>query len=277
MSSHKIAGPHLVYPVHTHDPREAAHNPSSVGEGKGQFKGARFHHGARSMTMGRAPSGRSSLRGAGGRGGLSARRALGNQGLTEIDCMHDESLHSVDESSSEQLIGRIKAAQQDHEQREGHEEGDGRQPARMFQMAAAHGTDRTGDDSGVATARGRDAMSTPLPSMRTVGDMVQFIHSCVQKDPTGKSLGQILRRINAAVLRKEIDVPVVSRVADARVLLVEAFGGGKSSMQNAAPSMRNMHLMLPLWLVNLGRNRTDEQQARSAARLSSQRAFFDMK
>lgn len=244
----------------------------------GHFKGALFQHGALSILMRRGPIGRMPLRNAGKRSG-APNRTRSNQDVQDVGFLLDGDDHLLEESAADRLALRFKSFQEHDEQGPSDDRGGERRFARMFQMPATQSSAIASGKSGTATHDAAQAalVAVPLPSMSSLRDVVSFIHTCTLKDPTGKSISQILRRVNAAVLRKEIDVPVITKFADARDVLIEIFGVAQMSKESANPSMRSLHLQLPLWLVNLGRHRTSEQRVEAAARVSSQRAVLDMK
>ena len=279
MSNGKISGSNPFHSVHIGDATAASQDHTLHHTSHGHFKGALFRHGGLGVLMRRGPTGRMPLRNAGAKRGTGAKRTANLEGVTELDFLHDEDQHLIEESSAELLARRIKSFQKEEEPGSEHGEGGERRFARIFQMPVAELSSGAGFKGAGASAEAKPAAlaAVPLPSMRSLDDVVKFIHSCTEKDPTGKSVSQILRRINAAVLRKEIDLPVVTKVADARNVLIKIFGAAQMSKESASPSMRNIHALLPLWLVNLGRQRSSEQRVQAAARVSSQRATLDMK
>ena len=279
MSSGKISGNNRLQTVRIGDTPAAPQDPAPQHATHSHFKGALFRLGGLQFLMRRGPIGRMPLRNAGAKRGVGANRAAGIEGVNDVDFLHGDDDHLVGESSAEQFARRFKAYQSDEEQGSGREGGGEQRFARMFQMPVGEVSSRVASKSGMTAAEAKQAelAAVPLPAMRSLSDVVSFIHSCAEKDPTGKSVSHILRRINAAVLRKEIDLPTVTKVTDARNVLIDIFGVAQMSKDGASPPMRNIHLMLPLWLVNLGRQRSNEQRMQAAARVSSQRAVLDMK
>lgn len=108
----------------------------------------------------------------------------------------------------------------------------------------------------------------PLPEMHSLRDVLQLIRSTSIADPSGKSLPMLLRRINAAVLQDKVSLPKITKAAEAREMLIDIFGKGHQGPSALSPTQRSLHAMLPLWLINLGRQRTPTQQTHAAARLS---------
>ena len=279
MSSGKISGSNPFHHVRISDAPPASQDPALHHASHGHFKGALFRHGGPGILMRRGPVGRMPLRSAGTKRKTGAKRNANLEGVTDLDFLQDEDTHVIEDSSAELLVRRINAFQKQEDPGSDREDGGERRFARMFQLPVAEVNSASGFKSTGTSKEAKQAAlaSVPLPAMRSLGDVVKFIHSCTEKDPTGKSVSQILRRINAAVLRKEIDLPVVTKVADARTVLIEIFGAAQMSRGTASLSMRNIHALLPLWLVNLGRQRSSEQRVQAAARVSSQRAALDMK
>lgn len=279
MSYGKISGANLLNVVRSNDAADPLQDPALNHASHGHFKGALFRHGGLNILMRRGPTSRMPLRNSGTKRGSKSNRAARAESVTDADALQEEDEFQVEESNTDQLVRRFKSFQNNQEHESGREGSSERRFARMFQMPIGKVSGKAAPSDGIRTAESMQAKlaAVPLPAMRTLGDMVGFIHSCVEKDPTGKSISQILRRINAAVLRKEIDLPMVTKVADARRVLIEIFGTTQMSKENVSPSMRNIHLMLPLWLVNLGRQRSGEQQVQAAARVASQRSVLDMK
>lgn len=279
MSYGKISGANLLNVVRSNDAADPLQDPALDHASHGHFKGALFRHGGLSILMRRGPTSRMPLRNAGTKRGSKSNRAARAESVTDADALQEEDEFQVEESNTDQLVRRFKSFQNNQEHESDREGSGERRFAQMFQVPIGKVSGEAAPGGGMRTAESMPAKlaAVPLPAMRTLGDMVGFIHSCVEKDPTGKSLSQILRRINAAVLRKEIDLPMVTKVADARRVLIEIFGTTQMSKETVSPSMRNIHLMLPLWLVNLGRQRSSEQRAQAAARVASQRSALDMK
>ncbi len=286
MSNGKISGSNPFNPIpipinNAADPLQDPALRQATHGHHGHFKGALFRHGELSIPMRRGPIGRMPLRNAGSKRSVKAKRTPRAQDVEDHDFLQDQDQdqYRIEESSAEQLARRFKSFQSKQEEESGREGSGERRFARMFDMRASTAVDGVERKTGISTEQAKHAAlaNVPLPSMASLGDVVKFVHACVEKDPTGKSVPHVMRRINAAVLRKEIDVPVVTKIADARRVLIDIFGVGHLSKDSASPSMRNIHLMLPLWLINLGRQRTNEQRLQAAARLSSQRAVFDVK
>lgn len=263
----------------SHSPASAP-DPASHRTAHGNFKGALFEYSTLNILMRRGPTGRMPLRNAGsGKRNVGAKGPRRGVAVTEVDFMQNEDEHVIEESAFDKLSVRFKSFQNEDDQNSSGGTGDERRFERLFQMPS---NDTVGIDSNKAAfatpqARQSAVAATPLPTMKTLGDVVKFIHACVDKDPSGKSVSQILRRINAAILRQEINLPVITKVADARNVLIEVFGVGNLARDGLNPSLRNVYLMLPLWLVNLGRQRTSEQRVQAAGRVSSQRAALDSK
>ena len=144
-----------------------------------------------------------------------------------------------------------------------------------FKMSAV--TERSGTLSKESYTVGK-AFQRPselkIPPMQSMSEVVKFLHTCTQTDPSGKSLSLVLRRIGAAVLRNEIKLPIVNKVADARNVLIEIFGAGYKGTDAMPASLRSFHQIFPLWLVNLSKTRTAAQQSAAAARTELQSQVF---
>ena len=109
--------------------------------------------------------------------------------------------------------------------------------------------------------------SLPLPPMHSLDDVVRVIHAATQSDPAGESIGMLLKQINAAVMRREIKLPTLTLVSEARAALIGAFGTGDSNARPVSESLRSVHTLLPLWLINLSKRRTALERVQAAARL----------
>ena len=279
MSSGKITGANPFKNVRVSDSTISALDPALHHASHGHFKGALFRQGGFGSLIPRGPNGRMPLRNAGTKRNVGTKRPANIEDVTEVDFLHGEDDHLVGESSADQLARRFKAFQNNEEHSPGRDGGGEQKFARMFQMPVGDVRSKAAPNGAMTTAEAKQAAlaAVPLPPMRSLGDMLSFIQSCAEKDPTGKSVHRILGRINAAVLRKEIKFPTVNKLADARTVLIEVFGVAQMSKTGASPSMRNIYLMLPIFLVNLGRQRSSEQRAQAAARVLSQRAALDMK
>jgi hypothetical protein len=242
----------------------------------GRFKGVLFLAGNYSTTMRRGPTPRMPLRSPSGKRGVGRSKPAAG-GATE----ENEVDHAEESTASEalQLLGmRIGTqSQQDGSEQESNQ---GRQEERrferLFQMAAttSRPSAQAAADARVkATGVGGRAPAAaaalqPLPPMHTLDDVVRVVQAATQADPTGKSVAVLLRRINAAVLRDEIRLPAVTRIGETRAALIDAFGGAARRHEPADDSLRAVHAMLPLWLINLSRPRTALGRAQAAARLS---------
>lgn len=279
MSNGKISGSNPFSAIRINDAADPLQDPALRHASHGHFKGALFRHGGLHILMRRGPIGRMPLRNAGTKRAGKPARTSGAQTVEDLDFLEEEDQFLIEESSAETLARRFKSFQSKQEEQSGREGSSERGFARMFDMPPLGAVGGVGKKTGLSADQARQAAlaNVPLPFMASLGDVVKFVHACAEKDPSGKSVSHVLRRINAAVLRNEIDVPVVTKIADARSVLIDIFGIVQSSKDNANPSLRNIHLMLPLWLINLGRQRTSEQRVQAAARLSSQRAVFDIK
>ena len=243
-----------------------------------QLKEAFFQQSGMSLQMRRGPIQRMPLRPAkAGRSGTARGPGrVGNQSdEPDFDLPADE---IPADHALKNLPVEFRSRQ---ESNSGNQEGgdrDERRLQKLFSMSPiqASATAATGvvAATGDVAARARalkkaDAITlAPLPDIRSLRDVLQLIQSTGMADPTGKSVPVLLRRINAAVLQNKITIPRVDKIADARELLIEIFGKGHQGAVALSPTQRSMHAMLPLWLLNLGRERTLTQQTQAAARLS---------
>ena len=192
-----------------------------------------------------------------------------------------------DEVAAEEGLKRIPAGFESRDDSEGRHKQDGgdrdeRRLKKLFSMAAAPSvpTGSVTIGAGTITARARSLNPSPavtlapLPELHSLRDVLHLIQSTSLADPSGKSVPLLLRRINAAVLQNKIDLPKISKVADTRELLIDIFGKGHQNPSTLSASQRSLHAMLPLWLLNLGRQRTPTQQSHAAARLSLPRTDY---
>ena len=194
-----------------------------------------------------------------------------------------------DEVKPEQGLKRIPAGFESRDDSEGRHKQEGgdrdeRRLRRLFSMAAAPlaptASAGTTIGAGTITARARGlnppaaVTVAPLPELHSLRDVLHLIQSTSLADPSGKSVPLLLRRINAAVLQNKIDLPKIAKVADARELLIDIFGKGHHAPAPLSATQRSLHAMLPLWLLNLGRQRTPTQQIHAAARLSLPRTDY---
>lgn len=235
------------------------------------FKGALFEHGGHGGPMRRGPTPRMPLRSPAGKRGAGRARPAAGGAIDEGEAEHSEETHVPDEVRLLQV--RIQPqSEQDGSQDESNEgRRDEKRFERIFQRAPVFGKLNEGalhavKDAGKSLALPPDRVL--LPPLHSLEDVMRFIHAATQTDPGGKSIAVLLRRINAAVLRNEIKLPIVTRVSEARAALIDAFGTGHDGRKMAGESLRSVHAMLPLWLINLSKRRTALQQTHAAARLS---------
>lgn len=122
--------------------------------------------------------------------------------------------------------------------------------------------------SSSAAAKARAVAATPLPPMQSLTEVLKFLHNTLQSDPSGTLARDMMRKISQSVLRNEMTLQTVRKATEARSLLVEAFGKGYQGSEPLSPLVRKLHLMLPIWLLNLGKTRTAPGRLQAAARLS---------
>ncbi|MES2831687.1 MAG: hypothetical protein V4695_06820 [Pseudomonadota bacterium] len=122
--------------------------------------------------------------------------------------------------------------------------------------------------SNAAAAKAQVAAATPLPPMQSLTEVVKFLHGTLQSDPSGLSARAMMKKISQAVLRNEISLQTLRKSPEARSLLVEAFGKGYKGSEPLSPLVKKLHVMLPIWLLSLGKTRTGPGRLQAAARLS---------
>lgn len=237
-------------------------------QGVTHFRGAFFQQGGLANLPRRGPTPRMPLKSA------NATKRASSSGRKKNDYVAgdaDGDFSSLDGLESEHDSGYVDLHFNTSQDRDESSQNEGdrehRRFNRMFEMAP---TAIENKSSSIRTTINRvqeRREATPLPPMTSLADLVGFIHTSVKSDPSGKSLGLLLRRLNAAVMRNEIPLPTTAKIADVRQTLIDIFGVGHN-VESTSPSMQNIYRILPLWLMNLGRKRTAMQQCQAAARLT---------
>ena len=148
---------------------------------------------------------------------------------------------------------------------------------KLFSMSEPPTLESAGGAGAAAGARGSRAQSlnrsvalapAPLPELHSLRDVLSLIHSTNLTDPSCKSAELLQRKISAAVMDNKISLPKIRRLEDVSELLVDVFGKGHQGSTPLSTSQINFHLRLPVWLLNLGRQRTPLQQTHAGARQS---------
>jgi hypothetical protein len=235
------------------------------------FNGALFQQGRLAGQFKRGPIARMPLKGAksnakGAKGKGSKSRHISSSEEGEIEsASHEVSSDDLEISQVPVLFGTDGDGENDHSDDRG--DGEKKRFERFIQMPALTAVDQ-GSEKSTSSSKATQAVALkPLPPMNSLKEVVKFIQSSVQSNPTNNSMAQTLRQINAAVLRNEISLPKITKVSDARNILIEIFGKGHGP-DSAQASLRGIYAMLPLWLVNLSKRRTVGGQKQAAARLS---------
>ena len=279
MSIHKIGGSGSVIPgggpsapvspVAASAPVTAAPGTSEHGHGR-HFNGALFRQQGQQSPLRRGPTVRMPLRSV-----TSKRPTLRSRSSTSVGLDAEEGELATETVAPEGvhpfepgILFQSNCDDDDSGSREG--QRDKRRFERQFQMTAR--ADIHGAAEGELHTRAPSlGTMPPLPHMDSLAQVVEFVHAATRHDPSGKSLAMILRQINAAVLRDEIKLPVITKVAEARAVLIDVFG--KGAYGEVAASLQSVQAVLPLWLINLSRRRTALQQSRALAILSVPRHF----
>ena len=244
-------------------------------EHHGSFKHARFSHVRNAQKFVKSSRSGIPLRSA----GPKRRKGAKSVGSAAGDDDHESGFESneIDRDLDSTVKVQAHAETRDGDTGSGEQRHDGRGERRRFDKLirlTPRSADTASDDrtrrSGNVALRLADP---PLPPMKTMHDVISFIHAATLADPSGQSLGATLRKINAAVLSKRIDIARVNKVSDTREAMIAVFGTGHAGNAASAPILRSIHAMLPLWLINLGRQRTDTQQTHAAARMTVPRRF----
>ena len=245
--------------------------PGTGGHSHGtHFNGALFRQQGQQASLRRGPTVRMPLRSVTGKRATVRSRNSTSIGL---DAEEDESSTEIAAPEGLQPLAPGILPQSDCDDNDsGSQDGqrDERRFERQFQMAARADIHEAADGRLHAPALSLGTMPA-LPRMESLAQVVQFVHASTRHDPSGKSLAMILRQINAAVLRDEIKLPVITKVAEARAVLIDVFGQGASG--EVAASLQSVQAMLPLWLINLSRRRTALQQSKALAILCVPRHF----
>ncbi|MBC7500348.1 MAG: hypothetical protein H7315_07610 [Herminiimonas sp.] len=233
------------------------------------FRGALFRQGPLAPLMRRGPTARVPLR------SPAAKRSPARRGPKRGPSIEEgESEIAFDDVTVEEtsLSPATRIAQQseqdgseDHSEQERRDE---KRIGRLFQMVESAPVATRDGSLAHEAQRVESRERAALPPMQSLDSVVTFIHASTQSDPSGRSLALLLRQINAAVLRDEIKLPVVSSVAEARAVLIDVFGKGHSGIEALSGSRRSIQAMLPLWLVNLSKRRTNLERAQAAAIVS---------
>ena len=270
MSSKKIGGGgEHVQPPLTQPAGVGPDTPAAAHDIGHHFKGAMFRHGHGAGPMRRGPTARMPLRGVGASRKRPGRTKVGGtaasdepDGELSLDAYFNDEEHAL----------QLQVGFQSHEEGSSDQSGDGerdkRRFAQIFQFAPVKEKSSGTSAKILAVTDLRSKARPTLPLLRSMRDIVEFVHASTTLDPTGKSVAATLRSINAAVMRGEISLPVVTRVAETRDILIEFFGVGHTGPDPLPPAMRSIHQMLPLWLVNLSKRRTAQQKAQAVARLT---------
>lgn len=261
------------------DAATATQDVASRPHSHGHFNGAMFQQCALSVLMRRGPIPRMPLRNAGsGKRGVGPRRPRGGESLSEVELERDDDFLAEDPNTNNFTV-HFHSFQGSGDQESNSGRDQERRFAGLFQMPSRQLNDVVPKKESFTTPGSRPVAraTAQLPPMQSLDDVAKFVKGAIDQDPSGRSVPHILRTINAAMLRQEINLPAITKVADAREVLVDIFGSGHADRKDLSQSMRNLYLMLPLWLVNLGRQRTNDQRIQAAARVSSQTAAFDIK
>lgn len=274
MSINKLPGAgvqHLqLAPLPVPKPTQAA--PGGANNGQvAQFQGASFQYGGASTQMRRGPTVRMPLqRARTKKKGISKSASGAHHGGDEDG---DFAVSQNNGAGEKAPLSRLQS--QFHSGEDGDNESDQEQrdEQRRFDKLFAVSAYRVDSFTKSAlqpslTTKRVVAVPTPLPQMNSLPEVLKFIHGAMQSNPSGKSVNELLRRIAAAVHRGEIKLPRENKIAAARPLLVEIFGEGYQGKEALSESAKSLYTMLPLWLINLSRQRTDIQRIRAAARLS---------
>lgn len=192
---------------------------------------------------------------------------------------------SADVQAEEELSRSVSSFRYDKENNDDKGDGNDRDERRLKKVFSMATSETKGSPTAGVNARAFGSrtqglnkpdktVQAPLPDIRSMRDMLHLIQSSSVADPSGKSLPLLLRRINAAVLQNKISLPRIDKISDAREMLIEIFGKGHQGTTPLTSTQRSLHAMLPLWLLNLGRERTPTQQMHAAARLSLPRMHY---
>lgn len=238
------------------------------------YQGTLFRQDARFAKLQRVAAPRTPSRGAVGKRGTGRAKSAAGGMVEEDDVEQSHEVHVPDEMQSLQV--RIQSqSEQDGSQ---DESSQGRREEKRFdrivQRRAALEVDVVQEaadrqpGNAATVRRAQLASLPPLPLMHSLEDVVQVIQAATRADPAGGTIALLLRRINAAVMRNEIQLPRVTRVSEARAALISAFGTGHDGQAPLSEALRSAHAMLPLWLINLSKRRTAIEQAQAAARLT---------
>ncbi len=238
------------------------------------LKEAFFQQSGMSIQMRRGPIQRMPLRPA------KTSRSGAARGPGRTNQLSDEPDFELPDSevpSEEAQVRRPSSFRYDKENNDGKQDGSDRDERRLqkvFSLSTSKAQASASAATGSIGARAHGLKKPeaivlpPLLEIKSLHDVLHLIQSTSQADPSGKSVPLLLRRINAAVLQNKISLPKIDRIADVREMLIEIFGKGHQSPTALSPNQRSLHAMLPLWLLNLGRQRTLAQQTHAAARLS---------
>jgi len=245
--------------------------PNEVGQAS-QFQGAVFQHGG-TQKMRRGPTGnvppRSSQSKARAPRSLASNQSLNDEAQDNFASAGGNDLPA--EKRLSQVLVNLTPGRNGDEQSGGDQrEKQSKNPAALSLVRPGKFSQLTGSSPLLDQARG--GMVKPLPPMQSLRDVVKYVHGALQSDPTGKSIKTTLQAINAAVLRNDIKLPALTKVSEARSLLIEIFGKGYQSKGSLSSSVSSIHIMLPLWLINLSKHRTETGKLHAAARLSLPRA-----
>ncbi len=258
-----------VTPVH-----KPAHSlPAGTEHGQSsQFQGSLFQHGGTGTPMRRGPTLRMPLRSPQAKQRASARSASGASQAGNDDT--DLALPQEGEAGKQGKLSPIQVNFQARGEGDGQFGGQQQDEKKRFDNLFSVASLRSGSFAASVNDvdKARKGLSTPLPPMNSLPEVVRFIHGALESDPSGKSLSIVLRSINAAILRNEIKLPATTKVAEMRDLLIETFGKGHQNKEVLSPSVSAVLVMLPLWLVNLSRRRTESGKKLAAARLLTPRA-----
>lgn len=260
--------------------------PARTGSTNAQLRDAFFQQSGMPIHLRRGPIQRMPLKAA------KTNRSSPRRGLGRASGHADEPDFElpVEDEGAEQALRQLPVGFRSRQENDGDRQEGEREERRfdkLFSMAvplpqgmgaaATASTSATGTIALGSRAQGLKkaaaAAPAPLPELRSMRDVLQLIQSTAVSDPSGASVPLLLRRINAAVLQNKISLPKIGKVAEAREMLIEVFGKGHQGLEPLSSTQRSLHAMLPLWLINLGRERTPLQQTHAAARLSLPRLY----
>ena len=172
--------------------------PATVHDAGHHFKGVLFRHGHGLGQMRRGPITRMPLRGVGANRKRSGHTKVGGAtGTDELDAELSFDVHDPDLERALRLQVGFEPQEHGSSEQSGDGERDKRRFAQIFQFAPIKDqTSGAGPSLWVASdlrARGQPG----LPALRSMRDVVQFVHASTRSELSGKSVAATLRSINA--------------------------------------------------------------------------------